>query len=270
MKRLSYSLPVLAVVIAFSFSTFAQNDIGVTPYPNATEIPEATTRLLETKASTWIAVRAYRTDDSIKDVVKHFRQQAEKGKRPSVENAILQRLFEHNWRITKSTVRAANDLFITTKDPKTVVNKEAQTSFGTILLNDSLVRAHIMSPYPASPTGETVAQGTMIVLVREKLPDETTTSATGDEEEKVYSGREVTRKVRLITAPAPKYVGGTGVVVLRAVFGSSGKVTKIVVVHGVPGLTEEAVNAAKQITFVPAIKDGRNVAMWMQLEYNFN
>jgi TonB family protein len=59
-------------------------------------------------------------------------------------------------------------------------------------------------------------------------------------------------------------------VVLKAVFSSSGKVTNIVIVSGVPGLTEEAIKAARQITFEPAIKDGRNVAMWMQLEYNFN
>jgi hypothetical protein len=65
-------------------------------------------------------------------------------------------------------------------------------------------------------------------------------------------------------------VGRTGVVVLKAVFGSSGKVTKIKAVSGVPELAEVSIRAARQIAFEPAIKDGRFVAMWLQLEYNFN
>ncbi len=37
------------------------------------------------------------------------------------------------------------------------------------------------------------------------------------------------------------------------------------------GLTEQAiVAAAKKIKFIPAMKDGNPVSMWMQLEYNFN
>ncbi|HEX6283216.1 MAG TPA: energy transducer TonB [Pyrinomonadaceae bacterium] len=42
-------------------------------------------------------------------------------------------------------------------------------------------------------------------------------------------------------------------------------------VQGLPyGLTENAVDAAKKIKYFPAIKDGKRVSMWMQLEYNFN
>ena len=44
---------------------------------------------------------------------------------------------------------------------------------------------------------------------------------------------------------------------LKAIFGSNGKVYNIVVVQDVPGLTEQAIKAARQITFNPAIKDGR-------------
>jgi hypothetical protein len=270
MKPLRYAVSLMVVLLSFSFPAFAQNDIRVTPYPNATEMTGETTRLLEIKSSSWIAARAYRTDDSIREVVKHFQQQAEKAKRPAAGNEILRRLFEDNWRVTDSSVRAASDLFIANKDFKSVVQKDAKISFGTILLDDSLVRVHIMSPYPASPTGETVAKGTMIVLVREKLPAVTRVSENADVDEKVYTGREVTRKVRLLSKPEPSYVGRTGIVVLKAVFGSSGKVIKIEVVSGVPELAEVSIRAARQITFEPAIKDGRFVAMWMQLEYNFN
>jgi hypothetical protein len=48
-------------------------------------------------------------------------------------------------------------------------------------------------------------------------------------------------------------------------------VVQIRAVHTLPfGLTERAIAAARQIKFVPAIKGGRPVSVFMQLEYNFN
>jgi TonB family protein len=92
----------------------------------------------------------------------------------------------------------------------------------------------------------------------------------------IFTGREVDTKARLITKPEPSYTDDArnnavqGTVVLRAVFAKNGKVENIRVVSGLPnGLTERAINAAKQIKFVPAMKDGKPVSMWMQLEYNF-
>jgi TonB family protein len=63
----------------------------------------------------------------------------------------------------------------------------------------------------------------------------------------------------------------SGTVVLRAVFSASGDVTNIRVVSGLPyGLTESAVEAAREIRFSPAVKDGRPVSQYIQIEYNFN
>ena len=94
---------------------------------------------------------------------------------------------------------------------------------------------------------------------------------------KAYLGKEVDTKVRLLSKPEPDYTdeakqkGVRGVVVLKAVFSASGKVTNIRVVQGLSdGLTERAIAAAKQIKFIPASKEGKFVSMWMQLEYNFN
>jgi TonB family protein len=62
-----------------------------------------------------------------------------------------------------------------------------------------------------------------------------------------------------------------GTVVIRGVFRSSGAITDLRVVTGLPdGLTENALAAAKQIRFIPAIKDGHFVSMYIQLEYNYN
>jgi TonB family protein len=99
----------------------------------------------------------------------------------------------------------------------------------------------------------------------------------GTDYSKVFSGREVTSKARVLDKPEPTYTESarknqiTGTVVLRAVFSAGGSVTNIHAVSGLPdGLTERAIAAAKSIRFVPATKDGHPVSMWMELQYNFN
>jgi TonB family protein len=88
---------------------------------------------------------------------------------------------------------------------------------------------------------------------------------------------EVEQRARLLFKPEPQYTEEarinqiTGTVVLRVVFSSSGEVDQIRAVRTLPfGLTERAIAAARQIRFVPAMKNGRPVAVFMQLEYNFN
>src|SRR5262245_15847049 len=99
----------------------------------------------------------------------------------------------------------------------------------------------------------------------------------GTDYDRIFSGKEVTSKARVLSKPEPTYTEAarknqiTGTVILRAVFSSGGSVTNIHAVSGLPdGLTERAIAAAKQIRFVPATKDGRPVSMWMELQYNFN
>lgn len=94
---------------------------------------------------------------------------------------------------------------------------------------------------------------------------------------KSYVGRDVDRKAILVMRPEPAYTDAarknqiTGTVVLKAIFSSNGSVVNIVTAAGLPeGLTERAIDAAKKIKFIPAVKDGKFVSMWMQLEYNFN
>lgn len=82
----------------------------------------------------------------------------------------------------------------------------------------------------------------------------------------------------------PKSISGDGscTIVLRAVFASNGKVTNIHFTEArqdrehlfseedLKLLIERAIEAAKQIKFVPATRDGRPVSMWMELQYNFD
>jgi TonB family protein len=95
--------------------------------------------------------------------------------------------------------------------------------------------------------------------------------------DRIFTGKDVTTKARLLAKPEPQYTEDarknqvTGTVVLKVVFASNGTVQNIRTVSGLPyGLTERAIAAARQIKFVPATKDGHQVSMWMQLEYNFN
>lgn len=97
------------------------------------------------------------------------------------------------------------------------------------------------------------------------------------EAEQVYSGKQVTSKARVTAKPEPQYTEQarnqqtTGTVVLRCVFAADRTVKYLLVVVGLPdGLTERALEAARRIKFEPAIKDGRPVSMYIQLEYNFN
>jgi len=93
----------------------------------------------------------------------------------------------------------------------------------------------------------------------------------------VFKSSQVTERARVLDKPEPSYTESarifsiTGTVVLRAIFSSDGHVTNLVIIRRLPhGLTEKAIKAAQAIRFTPAVKDGKSVSMWMQLEYNFN
>src|SRR5712671_5355174 len=88
----------------------------------------------------------------------------------------------------------------------------------------------------------------------------------GTDYNRVFSGKDVTSKARVLEKPEPQYTEAarknqiTGVVIIRAVFSASGQVTNISAISKLPdGLTEKAIAAARQIRFVPATKDGRPV-----------
>ena len=93
----------------------------------------------------------------------------------------------------------------------------------------------------------------------------------------VFTGKNVERKVRLLSKPEPSYPqkavenGARGRVTLVAAFAATGQVVNIRVLYSNTGdvLVHAAIEAARKIRFEPAMKDGKPVSMWMQLEYNF-
>jgi len=122
-----------------------------------------------------------------------------------------------------------------------------------------------------SASGIEVTDGLGVPYEPESKPE------TDESRAKPFVGREVNRKAVLVMKPEPTYTEEArkyeiaGVVVLKVVFYSDGSVGNIHTVSGLPyGLTEKAIDAAKKMKFVPAVKDGKFVSMWMQLEYDFN
>jgi protein TonB len=100
---------------------------------------------------------------------------------------------------------------------------------------------------------------------------------SGGYKDRTFTGPEVEQRARLLSKPEPQYTEEarknqiSGTVMLRAVFSSTGEVVQIRALNALPfGLTERAIAAARQIRFVPAMKDGQPVSVFMQLEYNFN
>ncbi len=93
----------------------------------------------------------------------------------------------------------------------------------------------------------------------------------------IFKPSEVTRKATVIWRVEPIYTEEArrnqvaGTVVLRGVFNSNGHLTNLRVMSGLAnGLTENAVEAARSIRFFPAVKDGKLVSQYIQIEYNFN
>lgn len=92
--------------------------------------------------------------------------------------------------------------------------------------------------------------------------------------ETVLPARDVDVKARILTKPMPSFPESarekriSGTVMLKVVLTSRGTVDNIQVVQSVPGLTEHAIEAARRIKFMPAMKDGKYVSTTLQLEYS--
>ena len=87
----------------------------------------------------------------------------------------------------------------------------------------------------------------------------------------------VTKKALIKTTPTPSYTTAArknkieGVVMLRVVLSSAGKVTRIIPIEFLPdGLTREAIAAAWKIKFNPATINARPVSMYFYVMYDFS
>jgi TonB family protein len=96
-------------------------------------------------------------------------------------------------------------------------------------------------------------------------------------ESDVFSAGDVTRRAVISRQPQPLYTDEarrnkvTGTVSLRMMLAADGTVRHIVPLTTLPdGLTEQAIEAARNIEFTPASKDGHAVSQAVTVVYNFN
>lgn len=101
--------------------------------------------------------------------------------------------------------------------------------------------------------------------------------ASADPARKIYSTRDGIQRAEILAKPTPRYTeearraGVSGVVRLRVVLGADGAVRHVLVLRRLShGLTERAVEAARQVRFRPATLGGRPVSQYVVLEYGFN
>lgn len=102
-------------------------------------------------------------------------------------------------------------------------------------------------------------------------------SAAADPSRKIYGAREGIKRAQILAKPTPGYTeearraGVSGVVRVRVVLGADGTVKHVLVLRRLShGLTEKAVEAARQVRFNPATLDGQPVSQYVVLEYGFN
>ena len=95
--------------------------------------------------------------------------------------------------------------------------------------------------------------------------------------ERIYTGPEVDQRLQILKKPEPRYTKEAerhktqGIVILRAILAADQTVKHIEVMTGLPdGLSGKAIEAARLIRFKPALKDGKPVSSWVELEYRFN
>jgi TonB family protein len=96
------------------------------------------------------------------------------------------------------------------------------------------------------------------------------------EADKGFTAKEVDTKAEVTTRTEAKYTrlareaGVQGYVTLKVLLSANGEIGRVKVVRRLPyGLTENAIRAACEIKFKPAMKDGQKVAQWIQIEYAF-
>ena len=91
-----------------------------------------------------------------------------------------------------------------------------------------------------------------------------------------FTAKEVDTKAEIKARPDPPYtrearrMGVEGVVILKVLLLPSGKIDRVRVVRRLPyGLTENAIFAACEIKFTPAVKAEKPVPQWTTVQYLF-
>ena len=138
----------------------------------------------------------------------------------------------------------------------------------------SLAQSGRVKSSPRKPTVAPVPVATPSASLREKTKKSDLPKFVDGE--RIYLGPEVDTKAFIWKRPEAgttreaKRHSFHGKLVLEAILAANGEVTNITIIKPLPyGLNEKALEAARQIRFEPAMKDGKPVSQWVQIEYEF-
>jgi TonB family protein len=127
------------------------------------------------------------------------------------------------------------------------------------------------------PSNSHTDEPAVVTRIEEKPLQGTADPVLFPEAETVFTQGEVDQTAKFLSLPKPGYTDVArqnavqGVVKLQAVLTADGRVREIRVISGLPnGLSEKAIEAARQLKFTPAMKDGKAVSVQVVLEYNFS
>ena len=136
------------------------------------------------------------------------------------------------------------------------------------------------TPTPEAKPSPTPPSRSMVTAEKDqdyRCSDDGTLAHLLDSDQAVgYEAKEVDVKAEITAKPLPGYTREArraavqGVVVLKVLLSGDGKLDRVRVVRRLPyGLTENAIRAACEIKFKPAMKGGQPVAQWVSLQYAF-
>jgi TonB family protein len=202
--------------------------------------------------------------------VKHFRESADEKALDEAQQTIkLKPKFGPAYLLKIQILLGTDEWAIVyykgeTEEARTSRFKEAHDTLETFL-----------KLYPLAPARELMLE-TLSSLNGFLMPKDSQSGNAPQAEPAAYAPHNVTEKARILSRTEPEYtpwarrMGISGTVILRGILGADGKVKNIRVVESLPyGLTEVSIRAARGIKFRPAIKDGRPVSQYVQIEYNF-
>lgn len=119
-----------------------------------------------------------------------------------------------------------------------------------------------------NPKGDEIGEGAERIL-GDEISAEDNTNQSNSNDEKTYP-------LTIISKPVPRYTDAArqgnvqGRVTLRVTFMAHGGIGSISAVNGLPyGLTEQAIIAAKKLSFLPAKRNGKKYSVTKQVAYTF-
>ncbi|MGA9770597.1 MAG: energy transducer TonB [Blastocatellia bacterium] len=195
----------------------------------------------------------------------------------SVKNELLLKLLEMNHRFDMARVALSDEMLYARIDlhARVVDGKEFNYAVEQLASATNEIYPELKSFISSIQTLPDVASKPEDVIKQPVQPSPSQPPAIGSAANP--PAISVDSKPVALNSPKPNYTrearrnGVQGLVRLRLLVGSDGKIKKVKVLQTLPdGLEQEAIKAAYKIKFKPAMKNGQPVSYWVGVDVEFN